>query len=254
MAHGQRAVHFHAPDLGQFAVLVQDPNLFQDFVELHLVGEGEDLLVGDAAVVQVHAAVGEARHHRIVRDHHDGAALLVELAQQAQHDLFVLRVEIAGGLVGEDDARIVDERARDAHALLLASGKMRRQMLRAVGQPHPLQRLERFALVGHAVEVLRQHHVLERRQVGDQVELLEDEADLLGAEAVQLGVGERGHVLAFEIDLARGGAVQAADQIHQRGLPRARGTHHRQPLAGLDVQRDIVERADDGPFASARAG
>ena len=84
---------------------MQDPDLFQNLVELLLVGEGKHLLVGDAAVVQVHAPVGEARHYRVVRDHHDGASLLVELAQQAQHDLFVLRVEVAGGLVGENDAR-----------------------------------------------------------------------------------------------------------------------------------------------------
>ena len=140
---------------------------------------------------------------------------------------------------------IVDERARDAHPLLFASGKVRGQMLGPLSQSHPLQRFHRLALVGHAVEVLRQHYVLERRQVGNQVKLLEHEADGLGAEAVQFGVGERGHILAFEINPARAGAVQAADQVHQRGLPGAGRAHHRQPLAALDVQRHIVQRAYD---------
>ena len=85
-------------------------------------------------MMQFDAAVGQARHHGIVRDHHDGASLLVKLAQQAQHDLFVQRVEIAGRLVGENDLGIIDQRPRNADALLLASGKLRGQVMRAIAQ------------------------------------------------------------------------------------------------------------------------
>jgi len=35
-----------------------------------------------------------------------------------------LRVEVASGFVGQDDARVVDQRARNAYALLLAAGKL----------------------------------------------------------------------------------------------------------------------------------
>ena len=49
-------------------------------------------------------------------------------------------------------------------------------------------------LVGHGVEVLGEHDVLYGREVGDEVELLEDEADLVGAEAVELGGGHGGYV------------------------------------------------------------
>ena len=48
----------------------------------------------------------------------------MEFAQQAQDDFFVLRVEVAGRLVGQDDFWIVNEGAGDADALLLASGQL----------------------------------------------------------------------------------------------------------------------------------
>src|SRR5207237_7734350 len=52
--YGKRSIHLHAPDLCQLAVLVQRPDLLEDFVELHLVGHGEDLLVSDVSVMQLH--------------------------------------------------------------------------------------------------------------------------------------------------------------------------------------------------------
>ncbi len=50
-------------------------------------------------------------------------------------------VEIAGGLVGENERRIVDDAARDGHALTLTAGQFLRQMRGAVGET---DRLERF--------------------------------------------------------------------------------------------------------------
>ena len=56
--------------------------------------------------------------------HYDGRALLVQFGQQI-HDLFaVLRVEVAGGLIGEDQLRVRNDGAGDGDALLLTSGKL----------------------------------------------------------------------------------------------------------------------------------
>ena len=65
------------------------PEFFEDFVELLFVGHGEDFLGGDFAVMQFDAAVGQAGDDGVVGDHHDGASLLVQFAQQAQDDFFV---------------------------------------------------------------------------------------------------------------------------------------------------------------------
>ena len=133
-AHWQRAVHFHALDFGDLSMLGQHPEFFQNFVQLLLVGHGENFLRRDLAVMQLDAPVGQPGHHRIVRDHHDGASLLVKLAQQPQHDFFIHRVQIPGGLVRQNDSRIIDQRPRNAHPLLLAARQLRRQMMRAIAQ------------------------------------------------------------------------------------------------------------------------
>src|SRR5579884_276693 len=121
---------------------------------------------------------------------------------------------------------------------------MRRQMIRAFAQSHALQGFQRFLLVGHAVEVLRKHDIFQRRQIRNEVELLEHETDLFRPDAVQFRSRHRGHVLVVQPNLASGGAIKTANQIHQRGFPRARGTHHGQPFAGCDRKRNIVERAN----------
>src|SRR5258706_8088159 len=161
--------------------------------------------------MELDAPVGEARHHRIVRHHYDCASLVVELAQQTQDDLFVLRVEIAGGFISQNDLRIIDQRPRDADALLLASGKLRGQVLRAVAQPYAGQGFNRLSLIGHAVEVLRQHDVLDRGEIWNQVKLLEDESNFLRAHAIQFARGDAGNILTVEPDFPGRWSVEASD-------------------------------------------
>ena len=81
-------------------------------------------LVHHAAVEEVDGAVRVAREARVVRDHADRGAAAVQLAQQLHHRLAVLRVEVPGGLVGEQDRGLPDQRARHGHALLLAAGEL----------------------------------------------------------------------------------------------------------------------------------
>ena len=78
----------------------------------------------DAAVVEGDAAAGEGSHFGVVGDHDDGVALGVEAAEEVGDDALVGGVEVAGGLVGEDDGGLVDEGAGDADALLLAAGEL----------------------------------------------------------------------------------------------------------------------------------
>ena len=58
-----------------------------------------------------------------------------------RHDLDAgARVERAGRLVRQDELRIVDQRARDGHALLLSAGELARLVIDAVRQAHRVQR------------------------------------------------------------------------------------------------------------------
>ena len=76
--------------------------------------------VNQGALVEVHHALGIFGSLGIVGDHHHGLAELgVQSLQQGEDLVGGLAVEIAGGLVADQDARVGNERTRDRDALLL---------------------------------------------------------------------------------------------------------------------------------------
>ena len=77
---------------------------------------------------EIDSPVGEASDRWGVRYHQDRVAFLMQFAEKIEHDLFVHFVEIAGGLVRQNQLGVIDQRARDRHALLLAAGKLRGEM------------------------------------------------------------------------------------------------------------------------------
>src|SRR5690606_20111500 len=117
---------------------------------------------------------------RVVRDHADRRAVGMELGKERHHGLTILRVEVTGRLVGQQDRRLADQRARDRDALLPAARELRRTMPHATR--HAPERLEHalLALLLAQARAIRQRQldVLEHREVADQVERLEYEADL----------------------------------------------------------------------------
>ncbi len=83
-----------------------------------------DGVAEDLAVVEGDAAAGERGHFGVVGDHDDGVAFAVEAAEEIDDDALVGGVEVSGGLVGEQDGRVIDEGAGDADALLLSAGEL----------------------------------------------------------------------------------------------------------------------------------
>ena len=81
--------------------------------------------VGDLAVAHVEDAVGDLGGLGVVGDHEDGLVeLAAGLAEHLEDGVGVFGVEVAGGLVGEDDGGAVDEGAGDGDALLFATGEL----------------------------------------------------------------------------------------------------------------------------------
>src|SRR5882724_13130721 len=75
----------------------------------------------EVTVGQFDAAAGVAGDVHVVRDHENCVAGLVEFAKNIDDDAFVSFVEIAGGLVGEDELRLIDEGAGNGDTLLFAA-------------------------------------------------------------------------------------------------------------------------------------
>ena len=112
----------------------------------------------------------------------------------------------------------------------------------AVGEADAVEGLEGFLLVGHRVVVLRDHDVLEGREVADEVELLEHEADGAAAHLGEFVGGQVGNVVPVKHDGACGGGVHGADDVHEGRLTGARGANDGDPLAARDLEGDVVER------------
>jgi len=175
----------------------------------------------------------------LVGDEHDRIALPVKTVEQG-HDLGAGgRVKVSGGLVGQQDRRIVDQRPGDGDALPLSAGEFAGLVVHAlfeVGEAQGLLGPLDPLLGRHAGIDQRQFDVVQGRGARQQVEGLEDEADLLVADAGQFVVAQVAHQVAVDEVIAFGGRVQAADQVHQRRLARSRRPHDGDILAALDLE------------------
>src|SRR3954454_6375890 len=205
-------------------------------------------VVDDLAVGEHEQAVGVGGGRRVVRDHDDGLAELVDgAAQEVEHLTGGLRVEVAGRLVGEDDGGLARERAGHRDALLLAARELGRPVGEAVAQADGVDELvEPLRVRPLAGDRQRQHDVLARVEDRQEVERLEDEADALAAQLGEPAVVERGDLDAVQDDRPGGRAVEAGEDVHQRRLARAGRAHDRREAALREVDRHAVERADGG--------
>ena len=200
-------------------------------------------VVDDQTVAHPDDPLGVLGDVVLVGDHDDRLAGVVELAEHL-HDLVAgLGVEVAGGLVGQDDVGVVDQRAGDRDALLLAAGELGRAVVEPVvqaDQPGQLQGplLDRRGDLAAALVGQRELDVLDDRVLLDQVVRLEDEADVAAPDLGQLVVAELGDVAVAEDVLAAGGSVEAAEQVEHRALARARGAHDGDVLALIEIDRD----------------
>ena len=196
----------------------------------------EDDAVGDVA--------GEA--HLVGDDDHRHAAL-GELLHDVEHAAHELGVERRGDLVEEHHVRVHRQRAGDGHALLLAAGELRREVVDAVAEAHLRQAARSAIALGLGLgalqhPLLREHHVALGGEVREQVEALEHHADLLAHLVdVRLGVVDLG---VLEPDLAARGLLETVDAAQQRRLARAGRAEDDDDLALVDVDVDALEHLE----------
>src|SRR3954454_8553684 len=214
----------------------------------HALGVLAAAVVDHLAVAEHHDPVGHCGRRGIVGDHdHRLAELVHGLAQQPQDLLGGVRVEVARRLVGEQDGRPVHEGARDGDALLLAAGELRRAVRQPVAQAHGVDQLVEPGTFGLAPgQRERQRDVLLGAQHRHEVEGLEDEAEPVAPQPREALVVERAELLAVDDHGARGRPVEPGQQVHQRRLAGARGTHDRGELRFRELERDARQRVHGG--------
>ena len=105
-----------------------------------------------------------------------------------------------------------------------------------------------------AGDAQRDADVLGRGQHRDEAERLEDERDGAAAQQHPLALAHRGDVAPGDVHAAAGRAVQAADDVEQRGLARAGPPAQRDQLARADRERDAAQRVHGRAAAAEGAG
>ena len=88
----------------------------------------------------------------------------------------------------------------------------------------------------------RELHVDERAGACDEVEALEDEADLAVAQVGEIVLVHFADIDAVDQIAPAGRDVQAAEDVHQRALAAAGAAHDRDEVARVDQERDVAQR------------
>ena len=120
-------------------------------------------------------AIGVGDQVEVVRHHDDSQPVVaVQVAEQLDDLAAGVGVEVAGRLVGEQDARPVDQGPGDGGPLHLAAGQLARLVLEPVAQADALEQLggrggaaRGAAAASSSTEwpiICRHQHVLERRR------------------------------------------------------------------------------------------
>src|SRR3954469_463912 len=163
-----------------------------------------------------------------------------ELLDEVPHLVLLVRIEAVGRLVHDQHIRIVDQRLREAGAVLVSLGERVDRLVQ-----HRLQEAE----LDHAVHRLLARGAGEAPQLGDELEershrhvrvrggVLRQVAD----QALRLD-GRLDHVVGADGDLAGGGRHEAGDHPHGGGLAGAVRAEEAEHLAALDGERDAVDR------------
>ena len=154
-------------------------------------------VVDDLSVLEADDAVRLHRDGVVMGDEDHSVPLPVQLFQKAQHLPTGAGVQCAGGLVSQDDRRAARQGPGDGHPLLLAAGELGGQVPALVRQPYPLERGHGSLLPLRGVHPGIEQgelHVFQHVQLGDQVILLEDEAQHFVADLGLLVVVHGRHV------------------------------------------------------------
>ena len=185
----------------------------------------------------------------------NGDVVLLVDADKVLHDLLCRDgVKRGDRLVGKNDLRVLVQRPRQSHALLLTAGELVAAGIRLIQNAYLVQTLERahLLLLGEDAEQnpekrhvgdIRCQDVFERCAARDQIEALENHADL-AAIAAKLLAAQGIDRDAVDGQFALGNVVHPVDAAQNGRLARAGQTDDGDKLALLDLQVDVFQRCE----------
>ena len=189
------------------------------------------------------AACGALGHGGVVRHEHECCArALTQVVKEVERFLARAGVEVARRLVGQQKLGRRGEGARKGHALLLATGELGRVVMPASAKAHAREQVRcTVTCIVDTGELEREDHVLERGEVGEQLEVLEHEADATTTEACERVFVEGFEGLAVEEHAALGRAIESGEETEQRRLAATRRAEDREVVTARNDEIDAVE-------------
>ena len=209
-----------------------------------------------AAVVQYrHMGGGAADHFHLVGHDDEGqVTLLLNTGQQVEDAGAGFGVQGAGGFVGQQQFRVRDQGAGNAHPLFLPARQLGRVTVPESFQPHLCQPLAGQGLAAcprHSGEFQGQGHVLHGGALGEQVEVLEHQSGA-GLALAALGWGQGQQVFAAQVQLAAVGRIQAAQQPDQGAFAGAAAPDDACAAATRHAEGEVFQRRVGAePFGDA---
>src|SRR6185436_5109918 len=195
---------------------------------------GGPAVVLDAAVVELHDAVGHVVVVVVVADHQDGLAARLELRQDLLvEDLLEHRVLVRGPFVEQVDRPVLQIGGEQGEPLALPLGEVDGRQL-SVLDPDLAVELE---LVQVTLRLLVELRPLQAEQAVEQVEVREHRGEALPV-GVAVGVGDRHAVHAQLSGLRR---VESQDDLGEGRLAAAVAADQEHQLARLEHQIDGPE-------------
>src|SRR6516225_2275457 len=203
-------------------------------------------ILDDLAVREVNLPLASFGNGRVMGDQQQGRAEAGVMLEQAIDDNTAGRaVEIAGGLVSQQQFRTGDERARDCHALLLTAGKLAGIMGQTMTETNRCERLcGRDEGIGPTSELERDRDIFERRHCRNQMKGLKYDADPGAAQPGKSILVQSANVGAVDHHSSRGQPFQSADDHQQRRFPRAGRADYADGFSCPDLERDAAQNVD----------
>lgn len=174
-----------------------------------------------------------------MRHEEDGLALLAQLPYVPHDGSAVVPVQVARWLVGKYDSGAVCQRPGNGNPLLFSGAQLAWESVRHICESNAFQQLPREFFLPAGVlprEVERKLNVLSSREVGKEVERLEDKSEVFPSETHAVA---RGYVVerhAIDNDLPLGGCQQPCHHVQECCFSAAARTEDRDEVAVFYLQ------------------
>jgi hypothetical protein len=175
------------------------------------------------SIVHLQQPVTAVSQAAVVRGHYQGHGLICcQIEQKIEHLRASAFIQRAGGLVCQQDSGFVHQCAAESGSLALSAGELLNALPEPMCEPGAIGELAQAFASDASIRACgnrRDEAIFFKREIGNQVVQLKDEAHLVTEKAQQIAalIDFR----AIHKDASAIGGIETAEQVQQRALAAA---------------------------------